>query len=167
MYFDYFKQRAELIGLALALLAVAVAASWEDVRAGLGLLAVGCAVAYPAYRAYHPPRNATAEEKADRKAMFVIIVGSLVLGSGYSVLTEGLRANINAWETLGALVGMGLLVYLLVRHVPRQIRLRKRCPECMTVVHNEARCCANCTYRWKPPLRSAKFRAREPARFNR
>lgn len=151
MYLGFFRENAPLIGLALAVVALAVAADADDLLVGLtaftGVFLVGLPLANMKWRWHLLTKKQRIWEVSSNAFVWIWV--------GYAMLLAIQKDETDTWTNYGLLGGMLVLVsvFLLFAHfIPLSAKRRKDCPECCNTVHMDARVCQHCGYRWKPPL---------------
>jgi len=151
MYLRFFRENAPLIGLALALVALAIAADADDLLVGLtvfvGIFLVGLPLGNMKWRWRLLTRRQRIWEVASNAFVWIWV--------GYAIVIAIEKDEHDTWENYGLLGGMLVLAslfLLFVHFIPQAAKRRKDCPECCNTVHVDARVCQYCGYRWKPPL---------------
>lgn len=152
MYADYLNEKSWLVSLAAMVIALVIAASVEDLLAGLAVAAAVFLFGYPVlstHRAWNrrgdPERGVQVVISALPLAMAGWVVTSSVVDKGFAFTAE-------SFEWVGGDVVVFLAFLFFVSFVPRWKQQRKVCPECCKVVKSKARVCAHCNFRWEAPL---------------
>jgi hypothetical protein len=153
MYLDWVEERAAVLALLLALVAVVVAGTKDDLIYGLDLVSVGFVVGWPAHSCLKWWHR---KEHPEWKGQFAVQVGGLLLGLGYTVglYVSSFHKSADAYAVTGAMVGVLGLLWLTFIHIPAAAKRVKECPECVGRVDAKARVCRHCGHRWEPPLES-------------
>jgi hypothetical protein len=153
MYLRFFRENAPLIGLLLAVVALAFAADKNDLRNGLlvftGLFFIFVPLFNMRWR-WHLLGKGERRFEVGMNLFFWIYGGASV----YLGLTD---PQPDTWDNL-RWVGGGFVLFaifmLFVQVIPLAAKKWKECPECCNQVLTDARVCQYCGYRWKPPLPS-------------
>lgn len=151
MYVEYIKERATVLGLGLAVVALIVSASPDDLLNGLALIAVGFILLTPLKQA-HNSWSRGDRERWIQVAVPMVTWAVAILMVVRAALSDDFAKSLEAFQYAGGLVGAFLIFLLFVHFVPFAAKKRKQCPECLGAAHVDARICANCGFRWKPPL---------------
>jgi hypothetical protein len=151
MYLHYVKERVAVLGLLLAMVAVVVAATKDDLIYGLDLVSVGFLVGWPLQQS-HVWWNR--RDHPEWKTQFGLQLVVLTLGVAYTVglYAASFHKTANAFAGVGAVIGALQIAWFVFVHVPQVEKSVKSCPECVGRVDVDARVCPSCNYRWQPPL---------------
>jgi hypothetical protein len=165
VYFAYVKDRGTLIALVLALVAILVTASYEDLLSGLALIgllyfAAPAIVGFLAFR-----RKVRGDGDGLPKgwwrhslkslALFVVVVAIALITGKTEVGTGKHRHSVHSWagayndfRLVGALFGAALLLALVGLWIPRWAASRRVCPDCRSWIDGMASVCQFCGHRW-------------------
>jgi hypothetical protein len=151
VYLDYLKRHAAVIGLGLAITALVVSASLDDLLNGLALVAVVFLLLTPLVQA----RRAWTRGGRERWVQSGIPLVTWVIGLWIVIRAAGsddFTKSLEGFQYTGGMVGAFLIFLLFAHFIPLAAKRRKSCPECLSGTGIDARVCASCGYRWLPPL---------------
>lgn len=151
MYLDYLKRHAAVIGLGLAVTALAVSASLDDLLNGLALIAAVFLLLTPLVQARRAWTRGGKERwvQAGLPLVSWALALWIVIRAAYS---NDFAKSLEGFQYTGGMVGLALIFLLFAHFIPLAAKKRKSCPECLSATDIDARVCASCGYRWLPPL---------------